>query len=674
MASKKKNEAKKDSGTSDVRAMEPLRESSDLFSLFMRHSPVFAYIKSVTPTESRLLYASDNYQRMLGAPKLDVAGKTMAELFPPEFAAKIVADDWAVVKNGSVLQVEKDMDDRSYISIKFPFAQGEKHMLAGYMFDITERKQAESNVHEAEMKLMESVDKLRKGEAKLREVEERQREEEGSLSELRDKMREAEGKLPGVESRLREVEDKLQRGEAKLREVDESLRDGDGMLKEYDGKLQQAESRLREVEDKAREREEKLRDGDSVLKEYDGKLREAENKLNEIEDKLRERGGKLQEGDDRLQKGGERLRDVEDRLREEEGKLRAAKDKLRESEGKLRGVEDKLRESEGKLRGFEEKLQAGDETLRTSEDRLREGEDRRWAGDEALRQVEEKLLAEKGRLSEEEDELRRGKEALQADREALRKEEEALRAGEDRLRRGEEALRKDREKPRVEKAAAPASHDDKELLQEINKQARNNIYSIIALMEIQRKMHGKTLGGLMTKPGLTDAAVSELGKRIEAIALLHERMSLSLDPSRVDLQDYLSTLVARARASMDVPPDLVCSVDATGIDMEIETAVPVGIIVNELVGNALKYAFPKNQPQFGADRCEIKVSMERRNNEYTLYVDDNGAGLPKMSDLSKRSTLGLRLIRMLGVDQLGGKLTVNRTKGTRFMLKFNVRE
>ena len=204
------------------------------------------------------------------------------------------------------------------------------------------------------------------------------------------------------------------------------------------------------------------------------------------------------------------------------------------------------------------------------------------------------------------------------------------------------------------------------LLREAHNHARNNMYAIIALMKMQRK----TLG----KPRMTAAALSALESRIRSMALIHERLYQSHNPSHIDFQDYLSALVSHLRTSLDAPPELVCSVDATGIALKLDTAVPVGIIVNELVTNTLKYAFPKNQPCFGADRCEMMISLERKDAEYTLIVDDNGVGLPKMSSLAKAPALGLRLVRMLGVDQLGGKLTLNRTRGTRFVLRFNVKQ
>ncbi|MCX7112290.1 MAG: PAS domain S-box protein [Proteobacteria bacterium] len=130
-------------------AEDALRKNQELFSLFMRHSPIYAYIKEVTPTGSRVLQASDNFHQMLGITGRDIIGKTMSELFPSEFAAKIAADDWAVVANGEVLKRDEDFNGRHYASIKFPIVQGDKTLLAGYTIDITERKQFEGELHRA---------------------------------------------------------------------------------------------------------------------------------------------------------------------------------------------------------------------------------------------------------------------------------------------------------------------------------------------------------------------------------------------------------------------------------------------------------------------------------------------------------------------------------------------
>ena len=132
--------------TERKRAERALREAEALFKLFMHHSPIYAFIKEVNKNESRVLQASENYHQMIGIAGSDMTGKTMTELFPPEFAEKITADDWAVVSNGEVLKLDEELNGRTYTTIKFPLAQGTRTLLAGYTIDITERKLAEEKV------------------------------------------------------------------------------------------------------------------------------------------------------------------------------------------------------------------------------------------------------------------------------------------------------------------------------------------------------------------------------------------------------------------------------------------------------------------------------------------------------------------------------------------------
>ncbi|UTF51124.1 PAS domain S-box protein [Desulfomicrobium sp. ZS1] len=129
--------------TERKRAEEELRTSNELLSLFIRNSPIYAFIKEVTPDESRVLAASENYEDMVGIPGSRMVGKTMVDLFPADFAVKITADDWDVVSRGEILRLDEDFRGRHYTTIKFPVQLGEKKLLAGYTIDITDRKQAE---------------------------------------------------------------------------------------------------------------------------------------------------------------------------------------------------------------------------------------------------------------------------------------------------------------------------------------------------------------------------------------------------------------------------------------------------------------------------------------------------------------------------------------------------
>ncbi len=155
--------ARKSSGMEDLRAGNAevermrteaaLRDSNELFALFMKYSPVYTFIKEVTPTESRVIQASDNFRHMIGRTGIDMLGKTMSELFPAEFAAKITADDWAVVSGDKVLSVDETLDGRHYTTIKFPIRRQDKYILAGYTIDITERVQAQERERELQAKL-----------------------------------------------------------------------------------------------------------------------------------------------------------------------------------------------------------------------------------------------------------------------------------------------------------------------------------------------------------------------------------------------------------------------------------------------------------------------------------------------------------------------------------------
>jgi PAS domain S-box-containing protein len=136
--------------TEQKRVEKSLQASNELFSSFMLHSPIYTYIKEVTPTQSVVLQASDNYRQMIGISGSEMVGKTMTELFPPEFAAKIIADDWAVVARGDVLRLEEELNGHSYTTIKFPITRGDKTLLGGYTIDITDHKRAEEKIRESE--------------------------------------------------------------------------------------------------------------------------------------------------------------------------------------------------------------------------------------------------------------------------------------------------------------------------------------------------------------------------------------------------------------------------------------------------------------------------------------------------------------------------------------------
>ena len=134
-------------------AQDAQQESEKIFAIFLRLTPVYVYIKEVSSTESRVLRASDNFQQMIGISGTDMVGKTMAELFAPELAAKIRADDWSVVSKGEAVTLEEELNGRSYTTIKFPIALEGRSLLAGYTIDVTERKRAEETLRQQSAEL-----------------------------------------------------------------------------------------------------------------------------------------------------------------------------------------------------------------------------------------------------------------------------------------------------------------------------------------------------------------------------------------------------------------------------------------------------------------------------------------------------------------------------------------
>jgi two-component sensor histidine kinase/ABC-type nitrate/sulfonate/bicarbonate transport system substrate-binding protein len=331
-----------------------LQESNELLSLFIQNSPIFAFIKEVTPTESRVIRASENYLDMIGIPGSQMAGKTMQELFPAEFAAKITADDWAVISKGQILKLDEDLNGRHYITVKFPIIQTHRKLLAGYTIDITDHKLAE---------------------------------------------------------------------EALRRSLDE-----------------------REV-----------------------------------------------------------------------------------------------------------------------------------------------------------------------------------------------------------------------LLREVHHRVKNNLASIVSLIELQQQ-------GVID-PSARDL-LTQLGQRVRATALVHEMLYRTESLEQIDFHRYLQALGHSLQDAFSPDGAIRLQTQAPGVWIELDQAIACGLLVNELVTNAFKYAFPQGQPRPGNEQCEIQVTASMEGADYILTVADNGIGLPAGLDWRQVPSLGLVLVRMLGQHQLRGRIDVDCAAGTVFTLRF----
>ncbi|MEI8115730.1 MAG: PAS domain S-box protein, partial [Bacteroidia bacterium] len=145
------------------KAEDELQKSNAMLSLFMDHSPIYTYIKEVTATESRVLKASKNFKEMIGIPGSQMVGKSMYELFPPEFAEKMTHDDWVIVCGDKILEVEETLNNRFYTTVKYPIDLGGKKLLAGFSIDITDQKLLEKKIHESERQYRMLIETAQEG-------------------------------------------------------------------------------------------------------------------------------------------------------------------------------------------------------------------------------------------------------------------------------------------------------------------------------------------------------------------------------------------------------------------------------------------------------------------------------------------------------------------------------
>jgi two-component sensor histidine kinase len=204
------------------------------------------------------------------------------------------------------------------------------------------------------------------------------------------------------------------------------------------------------------------------------------------------------------------------------------------------------------------------------------------------------------------------------------------------------------------------------LLKEVHHRVKNNLTAIVGLLQLQRET--------VTDP-VAVALFCELEGRIRSMALVHEKLYHFESLNRIDLQDYIEKLIAELRTALVHRGNVRFSVAATGVTLGLDNAVPCGLILNELITNALKYAFPGDQPRTGEKGCAINIAAKWDSNAgddgvYTLTVADNGVGLPVNLDWATTKTLGLRLVRMLGQFQLKGRIELDRSQGTSFRFVF----
>jgi two-component sensor histidine kinase len=150
---------------------------------------------------------------------------------------------------------------------------------------------------------------------------------------------------------------------------------------------------------------------------------------------------------------------------------------------------------------------------------------------------------------------------------------------------------------------------------------------------------------------------------MQVISLLHQKLYKGATDSNIDMKIYVPELVNCIREGIDSDGRITYEVDVDNIELDISQAVPVGLIFNEAITNAIKYAYPDGQ------RGKIHVYLKSNEARLTLGVSDHGRGLPPGFDYHNVSSMGMKLIETLG-EQLEGKVDLRSKNGTTLKIEF----
>jgi PAS domain S-box-containing protein len=193
------------------------------------------------------------------------------------------------------------------------------------------------------------------------------------------------------------------------------------------------------------------------------------------------------------------------------------------------------------------------------------------------------------------------------------------------------------------------------LLKEVHHRVKNNLQVISSILNLQSSY---------VKDRKTLEILRESQNRIKSMAFIHESLYQTKDFSSINFSEYVTNLsnnLVHSYQNFEDQVDLDMKIQDVYLNLDI--AIPCGLIINEILSNALKYAFPNNRSG------KIHINLSHKDQEITLIIRDNGVGLPAHIDYKNTESLGLQLVVTL-VDQLGGSIKLDRVKGTKFTIVF----
>ncbi|MBP7808423.1 MAG: sensor histidine kinase [Bacteroidia bacterium] len=206
------------------------------------------------------------------------------------------------------------------------------------------------------------------------------------------------------------------------------------------------------------------------------------------------------------------------------------------------------------------------------------------------------------------------------------------------------------------KHSALSLKEKEHLLKEIHHRVKNNLQIVSSLLNLQSD-------SIVDEKFL--ALIKESHNRINSMALVHEMLYKSTDLSTIELKEYIELLSSSVNMSYSSPTKAI-SFDykiETGIFLEIDMMIPIGLILNEILSNSFKYAFEEKK------KGVISITLNREKEKLKLVVSDNGIGLEKKFDIKKQGSLGMQLIHMLS-EQIEADMKVSSKDGTRYDITF----
>ena len=196
------------------------------------------------------------------------------------------------------------------------------------------------------------------------------------------------------------------------------------------------------------------------------------------------------------------------------------------------------------------------------------------------------------------------------------------------------------------------------LLKEIHHRVKNNLQMVSSLLSLQTKN---------TRSKSAIEALEEGKSRVKAMALIHQKLYQNDDLSVIEMQGYIESLINSVQSVYKKGGhNISITIDAEGTELDIDRAIPFGLILNELVSNSFKYAFPDSD-----ENGKIYIHLRKNGEQGYFEYTDNGVGLPEDADERTNSSMGIRLMNRL-VNQLQSKLNIDRaSEGVRFWFNFS---